>query len=135
MELQSNNSNNKWKITSILSNGGSGTELANAPARPPWRPAAATVQIGRNALALQAPLPPTIWRKQRSNQLTIPPQYVSATELVAALPKRQRMPRPQAASTQFLNATKEVAVVTPASPGSRSSAGERSSPRSEKAVR
>ena len=62
--------------------------------RPPWRPAASTASATKEHQGPSTPVRP-FWPQQKTYRLTVPPQYVSPEDLVAALPKRLRMPKPQ----------------------------------------
>ena len=82
-------SGNKWKIASYWNHAG-----VMEPSKPPWRPAASTASATKEHQGPSTPVRP-FWPQQKTYRLTVPPQYVSPEDLVAALPKRLRMPKPQ----------------------------------------
>lgn len=68
-------------------------DLAHTPTRPPWRPAASSITAFKEN---DIPLPRSGFRfRQRSTELAVPPQHMSVTDLIAAMPKRHRVPKPQ----------------------------------------
>ena len=73
-------------------------ELARTPTRPPWRPAASSVTANLDMEVLSPQWSASKPSHSKSTELTIPPQYMSATDLLAAMPKRQRRPKPQTLS-------------------------------------
>lgn len=87
---------NKWKIASYWNHAG-----AMEPSRPPWRPAASIASATKEHQGPCTPVRP-FWPQQKTYRLTVPPQYVSPEDLVAALPKRQRMPKPQDVITHHI---------------------------------
>ncbi|KAG0602913.1 hypothetical protein M758_10G051100 [Ceratodon purpureus] len=104
----------KWKITYNNPNHCSMMELAHTPTRPPWRPAASSITAN-----LDLDVPPPQWssrKSQKSVELTIPPQYMSATDLIAAMPKRHRMPKPQSLSNALAVEEPRVYPKTPWAP-------------------
>lgn len=83
----------EWKMTYNNPNHCSMMELAHTPTRPPWRPAASSISAFKES---DSPAPRNTFRfKQRSTELAVPPQYMSVTDLIAAMPKRHRVPKPQ----------------------------------------
>jgi len=68
-------------------------ELAHTPTRPPWRPAASSITAFKET---DSPAPRSSFRfRQRSTELAVPPQYMSVADLIAAMPKRHRVPKPK----------------------------------------
>ncbi|XP_073395411.1 uncharacterized protein [Physcomitrium patens] len=91
---------NTWKISYNNANHCGMMELANTPTRPPWRPAASSITAAKEN---NVPVPQRndLGSKPKSEDLAIPPQYMSVTDLLAAMPTRQRLPKAQTSLNSY----------------------------------